>query len=92
MAKTKSVHDDYEIPDEIDFSKVEVIGFGLESLKRYDAAKVDADLKRRTFVLASDVVSAFKTADEVNEALRAILRAAQRLQETPKAEPVAKAS
>ena len=92
MAKTKSVHDDYEIPDELDFSKLETIGFGLDSLKQFDAKKAEDEIARRTIELAPDVAAAFKTADEVNDALRTILRVAQRLQESPKTEPVAKAS
>jgi hypothetical protein len=64
---SSSAHDDYELPDEIDFSKTTVVGFGLESLDRY---LTETHGKPRTAQLAADVATAFPTDDDVNDALR----------------------
>lgn len=72
-----SAHDAYELPDELNFDKLKPVGVGIDALKHHEAKKADA--KRRMIELAPDVADAFGSADEVNEALRSIVKAAQRL-------------
>ena len=63
---TKSAHDDYELPEEVDFRKTRFIGFGLDALDRHDART-----RMPTIALDPDVAQ-FRTAEEVNEALRLV--------------------
>jgi TctA family transporter len=73
--RPRSTHDSYELPDELDFGKLRIVGFGLESLKSHHESKAG----RVQVELEADVAAVFRTSEEVNEALRTILRAAERL-------------
>jgi len=67
-AKAKSMHDDFELPAQIDFKKTKLIGFGLEALDHHIASKTSA----RTVTIAGDVAKDFATDEEINEALRLV--------------------
>lgn len=60
---------DYEMPDEIDFSKVTPIRRGLPPSHPL------ANAAPATVELAPDVAAVFHSSEAVNEALRAIIRA-----------------
>jgi hypothetical protein len=66
--KGRSSHDDYELPRELDFSKLKFIGFGLDSLQRHVATQ------RKTVTLDSDVAKVFGTSESVNTVLRGIIQ------------------
>lgn len=68
--KNRSAHDDYELPEEVDFSKLRSVGRGLDALKRY------ATERHRTIVLATDVAEVFTSARQANDALRSLIRLA----------------
>ena len=53
----------YDLPKELDFRKLRVIGVGIESLRQHAA-------KRKTVELEPDVAKDFPTAKAVNDALR----------------------
>jgi hypothetical protein len=73
MADTSKVDDpQYDPLDDFDVEKAEVIGFGLEALDAYIAEK-----RSRTIVLDKDVAARFPTSDDVNSALRVLMRAAE---------------
>jgi hypothetical protein len=65
--KTKSAHDNYELPSELDFSKLKFAGFGVDSLERHVASK-----KLRTISLDPDAAKDFPTAKAANEGLRTL--------------------
>lgn len=67
-AKRRSAHDDFELPSELDFSKLRYVGRGLGALQRYAAEK------DRTIVLDEDVAKVFTTARKANNALRTLLK------------------
>ena len=52
----------YDLPDELDFSKLEYGGRGLEAIERHAAGRI--------VNLAPDVAAAFRSSAEVNKALR----------------------
>ena len=66
--KSCSPHDDYELPRELDFSKLKFIGFGVEALERHVASQ------RKTVTLDSDVAKVFGTSESVNTVLRGIIQ------------------
>jgi hypothetical protein len=66
--KTRSPHDDYELPDELNFSKLKFIGFGADSLERRAARQ------RKTIILDSDVARVFGSSESVNTVLRGIIK------------------
>jgi hypothetical protein len=65
--KAKSAHDNYDLPDELDFNKLKFVGFGIDALERHAASK-----KMRTVSLDPDVAQKFHSTEEVNEALRLV--------------------
>jgi hypothetical protein len=67
-AKSRSLHDDYELPDELDFSKLKFVGFGADALERHAASQ------RKTVVLDSDVARVFGSSESVNTVLRGIIQ------------------
>src|SRR5438552_3850352 len=67
-ARTRSSHDDYELPRELDFRKLKFIGFGLDALERHVARQ------RMTVTLDSDVACVFGASESVNTVLRGIIR------------------
>lgn len=66
--KPRLTHDAYELPDELDFTRLRYVGRGLSALERYVAEK------NRTIVLDEDVARAFPTAKHANQALRELIR------------------
>lgn len=85
LSAEKSVHDDYDLPDELDFSRLRFVGVGVDALRRHVDAK-----KRptRAVELQPDVAEAFPDEESVNEALRAVMHAAERLgRRHPSGEP-----
>lgn len=88
MAKRKtkqseaSAHDDYELPDEVDFGKTRFLGMGLQSLENKPLVQAKATMVR----LDPENADEFPTADEVNEALRLmrIIRESVRLEKRRK--------
>jgi hypothetical protein len=72
-----SEHDSYELPDELDFTKLRPIGFGIEKLDEYVADHATPPRQAR---LAPDVAAVFKTDEEVNAALRTIIQAARQIE------------
>lgn len=66
--KRRSAHDNYELPAESDFSKLQFIGVGLDALEQH-AAK-----NGTTVVLDSDVARFFWTSESVNTVLRGIIQ------------------
>ena len=65
----------YELPAEIDFSKLRHVGDGAETVRRL------LERSKRVVGLDPDVAKAFRTDDEVNEALRLV----QKMRELGKA-------
>jgi hypothetical protein len=65
-AAHSSVHDDYELPAELDFSKLKPVGFGSDSLENAQ--------RRTTIELDIDVARVFSTSESVNRILRAIIQ------------------
>jgi len=51
------VHDDYELPDEVDFSRTKFVGIGIEALERHVT-----DKNLRVISLDPDVALEFRTA------------------------------
>jgi hypothetical protein len=58
----------YDIPKQLDFRKLRYVGIGLDALDRHVARKQAARMIR----LAPDVAEAFRSDEEVNEALRLV--------------------
>ncbi len=58
----------YELPDEIDVTKLRSVGKDAEAVKRL------TDRSRRTVGLDADVARIFRDSDSVNKALRAIIQ------------------
>jgi hypothetical protein len=56
----------YELPSELDFSKLRYVGRGVESLRDWDQRR------RRTIELDRDVAEEFRDAAQVNQALRLV--------------------
>ena len=75
LPKAKSTKDSYELPADLDFEKLKYIGRGVGALTRH------AEARRRMVLLEPDVAQAFPTAQDVNEALRTVINAAQHLRE-----------
>jgi len=69
-----SKHEAYEIPDELDLSKLRTIGFGLDALRLHERKIAAKPKAGRTAHLAADVSAAFLTDAEVNNALRMLLK------------------
>ncbi len=67
-AKSRSPHDDYELPAELNLSKLEFIGFGVDALERHFASQ------RKTIILDSDVARVFDSSESVNTVLRGIIK------------------
>ena len=65
-ATRKSVHDDYELPDEVDFNRTKFIGFGLDALERHAGRKL-------TVQLDPDVARVFDSSESVNTLLRGVI-------------------
>jgi hypothetical protein len=66
--KSRSPHDDYDLPAELDFSKLKFVGFGLDALERH------AGKRGAIVTLDSDVARVFRTSESVNTVLRGIIR------------------
>jgi hypothetical protein len=66
--KSHSQHDDFELPDELNFGKLKFIGFGVDALERHAAGQ------RKTVVLDSDVARVFGSSESVNTVLRGIIK------------------
>jgi len=66
--RSRSPHDDYELPAELNFSKLRFIGFGVDALERHAAGQ------RMTITLDSDVAQVFGTSESVNTVLRGIIQ------------------
>lgn len=62
----------YDLPRELDFRKLRVVGVGMDALRKH------VDAKRRVVELEPDVARDFPTAKAVNDALRR-LREIQRM-------------
>jgi len=58
-----------DLPHELDFSKLEYVGRGVEAMQRHAANR------QRNIVLDPDVAEVFKDSASVNKALRAIMDA-----------------
>ena len=67
-SKARSAKRD-DVPAELDFRKLEVVGFGLDSLDIYEARKL------RTIVLDQDVAKVFHDGTAVNSVSRAFIEA-----------------
>jgi hypothetical protein len=67
-AKSRSPHDDYELPAELNFGKLKFIGFGADALERH------ATRQRTTITLDSDVARVFGSSESVNTVLRGIIQ------------------
>ena len=74
----QSWQDTYDLPRELDFSKLRVLGVGLDSLEKYVASK------RKTIELEPDVARDFPTAKAVNEGLRKLREIQRMMQESTK--------
>jgi hypothetical protein len=66
--KTRSSHDAYDLPANLDFSKMRLIGIGVDALERHAAAQ------EVTVRLDSDVARVFSTSESVNTVLRGIIK------------------
>jgi len=75
--KGRNWEDNYDLPRELDFSKLRVVGVGLNALEKYVASK------RKTIELEPDVAKDFPTAKAVNEGLRK-LREIQKMMQSVK--------
>jgi hypothetical protein len=64
-ASRRSPHDDFELPAEIDFSRTQFVGMGLESLDQRPRQRV-----KRTVELDLENDREFPTGRDINEALR----------------------
>jgi hypothetical protein len=62
--KSRNWEETYDLPRELDFRKLRVVGIGLESLRKHTAAV------RKVVELEPDVAKEFPTAKAVNDALR----------------------
>jgi hypothetical protein len=62
--KARSWEATYDLPPELDFSKLRVVGVGLQALQKHAASK------RKLVELEPDVAEAFPTSGAVNEGLR----------------------
>ena len=64
--KNRSWEDTYDLPPELDFRKLRVVGVGLDALRDF------ASKRRKPVRLAPDVARDFPTSEAVNEALRLV--------------------
>ena len=68
QGKASSPHDDYELPDEVNFAKTKFIGLGLDALERHVAGG-----QKTTVELDPDVAQVFTDSKAVNNVLRAFI-------------------
>jgi hypothetical protein len=66
--KNRSSHDGYDLPANLDFSKMRLIGIGVDALERHASAQ------EVTVRLDSDVARVFSTSESVNTVLRGIIK------------------
>lgn len=71
----------YDLPRELDFSKLRVVGFGLDALRKHVAAK------RKLVELEPDVAKAYPTSKAVNDGLRRLLQIEQIVQPAKRKKP-----